>query len=444
MKSLSFCLLCSLFLCNSSVVKAQSGEYSWTTIAGSAGVIGSADGTNEQARFKSPAGIAVDGAGTLFVADFLNYTIRKIVPVGTNWVVSTLVGQALAAGSVDGTNTDARLNRPASLAVDSSGNLFWPDLFNHTVREAVPVGTNWVVKTLAGMPPVSGSADGTNSDARFFSPSGITLGSNGVLYVVDRNNFTVRQVTPSGTNWVVTTIAGTALVYGFIDGTNGDAEFDFPYCIARNTDGSLYVTDFGYSAIRQVSQVGADWVVSTIANKAGTNGSADGLAGEATFNSPIGIAADKAGVLYVADQSNNTIRKIVPGATGWVVSTVGGKALQPGAANGTNDVARFTKPWGVAVDKAGNLFVTDSLNHTIRKGTLLSGAVPALQVFRSSDQVVISWPTSASNFVLETSATLSPGVLWSPLTNGFVMSGGNFFFTNNPAGPPAFFRLRKQ
>jgi len=96
------------------------------------------------------------------------------------------------------------------------------------------------------------------------------------------------------------------------------------------------------------------------------------------------------------------------------------------------------------VDNAGNLFVTDYSNHTIRKGTLLSGAVPVLQVFRSSDQVVISWPTSASNFVLETSATLSPGVLWSPLTNGFVMSGGSFFFTNSSAEPAAFFRLRKQ
>src|SRR6266850_4393157 len=119
MKNLSFRVFCFFFLWNSPVVKAQSAEYGWTTIAGSAGIKGSADGTNEQARFNFPAGIAVDGAGTLFVADFQNHTIRKIVPLGTNWVVSTLVGQALSPGSVDGTNSDARLNRPSSLAVDS-------------------------------------------------------------------------------------------------------------------------------------------------------------------------------------------------------------------------------------------------------------------------------------------------------------------------------------
>ena len=425
---------------------AQPVEYSWTTIAGSAGVKGSADGTNAEARFNFPAGIAVDGAGTLFVSDFQNHTIRKIVSVGTNWVVSTLVGQALAAGSIDGTNNEARLNRPASLALDSFGNLFWPDVFNHSIREAVPVDTNWVVRTLAGSPPTPGSSDGTNSDARFFSPTGVTVDSTGVLYVVDRNYSLIRQVTPSDTNWVVTTIAGEVRIYGgFVDGTNEVAEFRTPYCIARNNDGILFVTDFGNHAIRQISHLGVDWVVATIANKAGAIGTNDGPASQATFNFPIGITADKAGVLYVADQSNSTIRKLVPTANDWIVSTVGGKALQAGTSDGTNDTARFRNPWGVAVDHAGNLFVTDYSNHTIRKGTLLvAGTVPALQVFRSSDHVVISWPTSASNFVLETSATLSPGALWSLLTNGFVMSGDSFFFTNSPAGPPAFFRLRKQ
>src|SRR5207302_9904172 len=140
-------------------------------------------------------------------------------------------------------------------------------------------------------------------------------------------------------------------------------EFDYPYCIALNDAGNLYVTDWGNFAIREISSLGADWVVATLANKAGGMGSADGLAGQASFNFPVGIAVDKAGALYVADQNNHTIRKIIPTATNWLVSTVGGLALQPGSVDGTNSAARFWKPWGIAVDSAGTLYVTDYSNH---------------------------------------------------------------------------------
>ena len=130
-------------------VTAQS--YTFTTIAGLAGVSGAADGTNSAARFYQPSGLAVDGAGNLYVADLLNHTIRKIAPAGTNWVVSTLAGLAGTLGSADGTNDQARFNRPSAVAVDNAGNLFVTDNYNDTIRKLTPVGSNWVVSTVAGL-----------------------------------------------------------------------------------------------------------------------------------------------------------------------------------------------------------------------------------------------------------------------------------------------------
>jgi hypothetical protein len=193
---LSFVITCFLWFASAASLCAQSamtfyGKYhdsgqiygpvppkgyilsnTWATISGRAGCQGWADGTNSAARFSQPAGIARDSAGCLYVADAYNHTIRMITPVGTSWVVSTVAGTPGQSGSTDGTNSDARFNEPAGVAVDTASNLYVADTLNDTIRKITPAGTNCVVSTIAGYAGRSGSANGTNTHARFNQPGG--------------------------------------------------------------------------------------------------------------------------------------------------------------------------------------------------------------------------------------------------------------------------------
>jgi streptogramin lyase len=296
------------------------------TIAGKAGTTGSADGTNSTARFNYPQGVAADTGSNLFVADSINATVRKLTPQGTNWVTTTIAGKALAYGSADGTNSNARFGGSSGagmgqLAVDSSGNVYVVDPLNNTVRKIAPVGTDWVTTTIAGKTGATGSADGTNSAARFNAPNGITVDAGGNLFVADAYNQTIRKLTPLGTDWATTTIAGSAGQAGSADGTNRQARFNFGdgnTAITVDRGGNVFVTDHGNHTIRKLTPEGTNWVTTTIAGKAGIAGSADGTNSAARFNGPYGIAVDGIGNVIVADFGNYTIRKLMPAVKGSV------------------------------------------------------------------------------------------------------------------------------
>ena len=325
-----------------------------STLAGMAGVAGSADGTGAAARFNGPLGVATDSAGNVYVADTRNSTIRKITPAG---VVSTLAGKASVTGSVDGTGAAASFNGLSGIATDNAGNAYVADLGNNTIRKITPQG---VVSTQAGTAGTIGSADGTGVAASFNAPSGVAVDGSGNVYVTDKGNSTIRKITPAG---VVSTLAGTAGVTGSADGTGAAASFNFPDGIAIDGAGNLYVADTVNHTIRKITSSG---VVSTLAGTAGVAGSADATGSAAGFNAPTGIATDSAGNVYVVDTGNSTLRKITPAG---VVSTLAGAAGVAGSADGTGSAAGFSSPGGVAIDAAGNAYVADTGNNTVRKIT---------------------------------------------------------------------------
>jgi sugar lactone lactonase YvrE len=333
-----------------------------TTLAGAAEVMGSADGAGAAARFSVPSGVATDIAGNVYVADLGNNTIRKITPAG---VVSTLAGTAGITGSADGTGAAASFSSPSAVAADGAGNVYVADSGNNTIRKITPAG---VVSTLAGTAGVTGSADGTGAAASFSGPSGVAADGAGNVYVGDLANNTIRKITSVG---VVTTLAGTPGIKGSADGTGATASFSAPSGVATDSTGNVYVADFDNDTIRKITPAG---VVTTLAGTAGVTGSADGAGAAARFYSPAGVATDSANNVYVADEVNNIIRKITPAAD---VTTLAGQASVEGSADGTGPAALFYYPQGIATDTSGNVYVADTLNDTVRKITP-AGAVSTL------------------------------------------------------------------
>lgn len=203
-----------------------------------------------------------------------------------------------------------------------------------------------------------GYADGTGTNASFSSPTGITKDAAGNFYVADRNNNRIRKITPDGT---VTTFAGSGTGGGIVNGTGIAAGFWAPYGITSDISGNLYTGEYANQAVRKISSTA---VVTTLAGN-GTPGNQNGTGTAATFNQPVGLAADASGNVFIADYINNLIRKITP--TG-VVTTFAGSG-SAGLSDGTGTAASFNGPFALAFDAGGNLIVADYLNHAVRKIT---------------------------------------------------------------------------
>jgi sugar lactone lactonase YvrE len=338
---------------------------SWvvSVLAGS-GASGYVDGSGTAAQFSYPNGVAVDGAGNLYVADENNHRIRKISSGGE---ATTLAGSGGTGdsngGYADGPGTAAQFFRPFGVAVDGAGNVYVADTYNHRIRKITSDGE---VTTLAGS-GASGYADGTGTAAQFTFPSGVAVDGAGNVYVGDYNNHRIRKITPGGE---VTTLAGSgatgAFNGGYADGPGTAAQFYSPMGVAVDSAGNVYVADMNNHRIRKITPGG---VVTTLAGS-GASGYTEGTGTEAQFYAPRSVAVDSAGNVYVVDNFNQRIRKITPGG---VVTTLAGSGAtgmgNGGYAEGPGTEAQFSNPLGVAVDSAGNVYVTDTNNQRIRKIT---------------------------------------------------------------------------
>ena len=351
-------ILCSLF----AVSGARADVYAFSPLVGGAVALDHSDGTGANARFLNPTGVAVDAAGTIYIADGGDHTVRKVTATG---VVTTLAGGSGQGGSVDGTGNAARFVYPYAIAVDAAGNVYVTDIGNHNIRKITAGG---VTTTLAGTTGVAGSADGAGTAAQFNLPQGITVDAGGNVYVSDTNNSTIRKISTTG---VVTTLAGVAAQTGGTDGAGAAARFNYPFGLSSDTAGNIYAADFGNSTIRKITAAGA---VSTLAGSAGLSGNADGNGGAARFDHPSALSVDGSGNIYVIDTSNQIVRRIT--ASG-AVSTLAGTPGLGGRADGTGATARFFYPAGIAVTASGVAYVADSGNHTLRVVTA-AGAVTTL------------------------------------------------------------------
>lgn len=388
-----------------------------TTVAGAAGIANSTDNaTGAQARFNEPKGLATDSAGNVYIADYSNYTIRKI---DTSGAVSTVAGLAGNIGTTEGVGNGARFWRPTSVVVAAGNNLFVTDAMN-SIRKIDPTGQTskfagggsnsgtvdgdgagtaagfgWavgiskdtagnlyvadmlgqtirkitaaaVVTTIAGQKVRDGSANGTLSSALFAKPQGAIADGSGNVYIADNNNHVIRQISAAGT---VSTWLGAVGDDNTVNGTGASVRFASPSSMVKDSAGNLFVLQSGWNNIRKINIAG---VVSTFAGDPnGTQGSTDATGTNARFYQPSAMAIDSNDNVYVADRRNYTVRKVTPAG---VVSTLAGAAGANGNMDAIGSSARFENITGLAVAN-GHLFVADSGNYTVRKVELATGAV---------------------------------------------------------------------
>lgn len=346
-----------------------------STFAGS----GHADlfnGTGINSSFNNPESGTFDAAGNLYIAELTNNCVRKITPAG---VVTTLSGSPGRVGFLDGPAANAFFKGVTGVVADANGNLYITDLNNYRIRKITSDGTT--VSTIAGN-GTKASTDGAASAATFTAPTAITIDGAGNLFVIDGN--IIRKITVAG---VVTTLAGSATA-GAVNGTGKAASFNGPTGIATDAAGNIYVADKGNSLIRKITPAG---VVSTFAGT-GKNGWTDGAALAAQFSGPSGIGVDKIGNIYVADSYNSVIRRIAAGGT---VSTIAGNGYS-GIIDGSAGSSKFYHPIGVTPDNNGNIFIADQSNQRIRKviltGYSIRPALPAGLTFNIATGVITGSP----------------------------------------------------
>ena len=341
------------------------------TVAGSSTAGYSGDGgPATSAELLNPAGVSIDGAGNMYIADFYNNCIRKVSSSG---IISTVAGTTLFGFSGDGgAATSAQLYQPYRTAVDGSGNVYIIDQGNRRIRKVNAVG---IISTFAGNGTSGYTGDGGAATAAEIVLGGIAVDATGNVYIGAGN--CIRKINTSGT---ITTIAGNGAIAGY-SGDGGPAtaaEFNNANDIAFDPSGNLYICDQG--RIRKINTAG---IISTIAGNGTAGITGDGGPATAATIDPTGIAINGAGIIYFAQTTEQIIRKI--NTAGIISLYAGNGSMGFSGDGGAATLAEFTFPSDVALDAAGNLYICDQNNSRIRKVSnnatgIMTNLPPALSV----------------------------------------------------------------
>ncbi len=350
-----------LFISDSgnNVIREVSPKGFITTFAGNGTFGYSGDGgPATRAQLCVPYGMAVDATADLFIADQCNQVIRKVSPAG---IISTVAGEHLGpdyAGGFSGDGgpaTNAELNFPGAIAVDSSGDLFIGDSHNHRVRQ---VNTMGIIQTIVGNGQFEFSGDGGPAiTATLDTPSGVTADAIGNFYIADTRNNRIRKVTPEGT---ISTVAGNGkaftsqAVYPGENGPAANAPLTFPMSVSVDQAGNLFIADTFANAIRKVTP---DGNIHTVVRLDASSGG----------GVPFRVVVDPGGNLFIADTYGNVIRKLTP--AGYLSTVAGNGTAGHSGDGGPATSAALNYPTGLALDTAGDLFISDSANNVIRKVT---------------------------------------------------------------------------
>ncbi len=359
--ALNITLACCLLLAAPLLLQAQNYTISTVAGTGAAGFAGDG-GAASAAQLNVPWGVLVDSSGNLYIADQLNDRIRKI---STDGSITTAVGSGTSGFAGDGAGAgSAQISFPTGLAISGSGNLYFSDTGNHRVRMVSAGGT---ISTVAGNGTASYEQDGVAATSTTLNtPLGLALDSAGNLYIADSYNHRIREVVTGGN---ISTVAGSGTEgFGGDDGAAIYAALNYPQGIAFDAAGNLYIADTFNHRIRKVA---TDGTITTVAGNGVAGYSGDGgPAVQAELNYPKSVVPDAAGNLYIADAFNSRIRRVSPDGTIATIAGNGRFGDVADAGDATKAVLRF--PFSVAVDPSGKLYFSDAQNSRVRMLTSVS------------------------------------------------------------------------
>ena len=340
-----------------------------TTVAGNgtAGYSGNS-GPATSAQLAYPHGVAVDGAGNLYIADTNNSRIRKVM--AASGVISTVAGTAFVGYYGDGgPATSARLNFPFGVAVDAAGNFYVADTSDSAVR--IVTAADGLINTVAGNGTAGYSGDGgPAASAELNLPYGVAVDAAGNVYIADSSNSRIREVTVANGN--ISTVAGNG-TYGY-SGDSGpatSAELRLPAGVALDAAGNLYIAENDSNVIRKVTAANGN--ISTVAGSGPGNRGDGGPATSALLSYVDDATLDASGNLYIADSGNNRVRKVA--ANGTITAVAGNGTPGYTGDNGPATSAELNSPGGVAVDSAGNVYISDTNNSVVRKVAAATGII---------------------------------------------------------------------